>query len=74
MQVAKQVLVDDAGKYPDIDALANAFIYLQASNTTSAIRSFLSCLCCFCHTLVDTAEKIVVVHEIDARVSLSFMV
>ena len=30
MQVAKQVLVDDAGKYPDVDALTNAFIYLQA--------------------------------------------
>ena len=30
MQVAKQVLVDDAGKFPDTDALANAFIYLQA--------------------------------------------
>ena len=30
MQVAKQVLVDDAGKFPDADALANAFIYLQA--------------------------------------------
>ena len=29
MQVAKKVLVDDTGKYPDLDALSNAFIYLQ---------------------------------------------
>ena len=31
MQVAKKVLVDDAGKHPTLDALANAFIYLQVS-------------------------------------------
>ena len=31
MQVAKKVLVDNAGKHPDLDALSNAFIYLQVS-------------------------------------------
>lgn len=30
MQVAKKVLVDDPQGLPDLDALANAFIYLQA--------------------------------------------
>ena len=29
MQLAKKVLVDDAGKLPDIDALATTYIYLQ---------------------------------------------
>ena len=38
MQVAKRVLVDNAGKHPDLDALSNAFIYLQVS-LSSASRS-----------------------------------
>jgi len=42
MQVAKQVLVDDAGKFPDVDALANAFIYLQASISFASTFCFLS--------------------------------